>query len=338
MRTFTCGRSIRQRFRAISNARVRRACLRRRLPGRRSGREPVRSHRGRFRLDTRDSDVEASRLVASRESDFAMTEAGTPRAGVAGWPVDHSRSPMIHHYWLKQLDLAGSYERFAVPPGEFRAFAAEIGQDGLVGANVTVPHKEAAFMACDRRTPVAEALGAVNTLWRQDGRSVGRQHGRRGLSRQYGRKRPGLGGPAEIGGGHWGRRRRSGDRLRIDVARLRAHRHRQPDANPGRRRWPRNSATPRGACRGPISPAELREADLLVNASSLGMAGQPPLEIDLGALRRRAVVADVVYAPLRTPLARGRRGATVCALWRGLACCCIRPCPHSSDGSASGPA
>ena len=98
-----------------------------------------------------------------------MIKTHSPRAGVAGWPVDHSRSPTIHRHWLKELGLSGSYERFAVRPGEFRQFAIQIGRGELVGANVTAPHKEAAFKVCDRRTQVAEALGAVNTLWRQDG-------------------------------------------------------------------------------------------------------------------------------------------------------------------------
>ena len=98
-----------------------------------------------------------------------MIKTHSPRAGVAGWPVDHSRSPTIHRHWLKELGLSGSYERFVVRPGEFRQFAIQIGRGELVGANVTAPHKEAAFKVCDRRTQVAEALGAVNTLWRQDG-------------------------------------------------------------------------------------------------------------------------------------------------------------------------
>src|SRR5271157_382290 len=98
-----------------------------------------------------------------------MIKTPSPRAGVAGWPVDLSRSPTIHRHWLDELGLSGSYERFAVRPGELRPFAIQIGRDELVGANVTAPHKEAAFNLCDRRTQVAEALGAVNTLWRQDG-------------------------------------------------------------------------------------------------------------------------------------------------------------------------
>ena len=91
------------------------------------------------------------------------------RAGVCGWPVAHSRSPLIHGYWLARYHLEGAYERFAVPPLGFAEFAASIGVDGLVGANVTVPHKEAAFAACDRLTESARATGAVNTLWREGG-------------------------------------------------------------------------------------------------------------------------------------------------------------------------
>ena len=102
-----------------------------------------------------------------------MIETSAPRAGVVGWPIEHSRSPTIHRYWLKELGIPGAYDKFAVRPGEFRQFADKIGKDGFLGANVTAPHKEAAFEACDRRTDVAEALGAVNTLWREDGRLWG---------------------------------------------------------------------------------------------------------------------------------------------------------------------
>ena len=94
---------------------------------------------------------------------------GRMRAGVAGWPVEHSRSPLIHNFWLKRLAIDAVYGRFPVPPGGFAGFAERIGRDGLVGVNVTIPHKEAAFAACDRRTAVAEALAAVNVLWREDG-------------------------------------------------------------------------------------------------------------------------------------------------------------------------
>ena len=102
-----------------------------------------------------------------------MIETSAPRAGVVGWPIEHSRSPTIHRYWLNELGIPGNYDRFAVRPEEFRQFADKIGRHGFLGANVTAPHKEAAFEACDRRTDVAEALGAVNTLWREDGQLWG---------------------------------------------------------------------------------------------------------------------------------------------------------------------
>ena len=127
-----------------------------------------------------------------------MSKPHSPRAGVAGWPVAHSRSPTIHRHWLNELGLSGSYERFAVPPGEFRPFALTIGRDELVGANVTAPHKEAAFSLCDRRTEVAEALGAVNTLWRQDGLLWGDNTDVAGFLANMDESAPGWAGQAKL--------------------------------------------------------------------------------------------------------------------------------------------
>jgi len=97
----------------------------------------------------------------------------TPRACVVGWPVAHSRSPLIHSYWLRRLGIDGIYNRVATRPEEFAAFVDGVGKNGLVGANVTLPHKEAAFAACDRLSANAADLGAVNTLWRESGALCG---------------------------------------------------------------------------------------------------------------------------------------------------------------------
>ncbi|HLX98961.1 MAG TPA: shikimate dehydrogenase [Roseiarcus sp.] len=235
-----------------------------------------------------------------------MSEASAPRAGVAGWPVDHSRSPTIHRYWLKELGLKGTYERFAVRPGEFREFAATIGKDGLLGANVTAPHKEAAFAACDRRTPVAEALGAVNTLWREGGRLMGDNTDVAGFLANMDEAAPG-----------WTKRRRSavvigagGAARAIVHALISRGFQRIAIANRTQARAEALAAHfggPATAISWADLPAELSQADLLVNASSLGMTGQPPLRLDLRALPERAVVADAVYVPLRTPLIEGAR-------------------------------
>jgi shikimate dehydrogenase len=240
-----------------------------------------------------------------------MIETCAPRAGVAGWPIDHSRSPTIHRYWLKELGLPGSYEKFAVRPGEFRQFADKIGEDGLLGANVTAPHKEAAFSACDRRTPVAEALGAVNTLWRQDGRLWGDNTDVDGFLANLDESAPGWAeGEASaivIGAG-------GAARAIIHALILRGF-ERVAVVNRTQARVEALAAHfggPTTAISWGDLETQLREADLLVNASSLGMVGQPAVAIDLSGLPQRAVVADAVYVPLRTPLieaasARGLR-------------------------------
>ena len=242
-----------------------------------------------------------------------MMETRERRAGVAGWPVEHSRSPMIHRYWLKELGLSGSYEKFAVRPGEFREFAAKIGEDGLVGANITVPHKEAAFNACDRRTPVAEALGAVNTLWRQDGRLWGDNTDVAGFLANMDESASGWEEQRSlavvIGAG--------GAARAIVYALISRGLERIAVANRTQVRAEALAAHFGGsitALAWADLATQLREADLVVNTSSLGMVGQPPLAVDVSLLPQRAVVADAVYVPLRTPLieaasARGLRTA-----------------------------
>lgn len=240
-----------------------------------------------------------------------MTDKLTPRACIAGWPVAHSRSPLIHGYWLQSLGVAGYYERAAVPPGAFGEFARGIGQDGLVGANVTIPHKEDAFAVCDRLTQSAAELGAVNTLWRENGALWGDNTDVEGFLANFDEQAPGWSETARsavvLGAGGAARAivsallSRGVDRLVIvnrtheRAERLAAHFGRATSAQS-------------------LSnlPGLLAEADLLVNTSSLGMVGRPPLDIDLTPLSEAAVVADIVYAPLETPLlaqarARGLR-------------------------------
>src|SRR5829696_1985309 len=90
------------------------------------------------------------------------------KAFVVGHPIQHSRSPLIHGAWLKKYGIAGSYERIDVSPSDFPEFLRTFAMRGFVGGNVTIPHKESAFVAVDRRTPRAERLKAVNTVWVED--------------------------------------------------------------------------------------------------------------------------------------------------------------------------
>src|ERR1700733_13368094 len=91
-------------------------------------------------------------------------KANVTAACIIGWPVDHSRSPPIHNHWLKTYGIAGEYRREAVPPDQFSSFIKSLAVRGYAGANVTVPHKEAA-LACSQPDDRARAVGAANTLW-----------------------------------------------------------------------------------------------------------------------------------------------------------------------------
>ncbi len=238
-----------------------------------------------------------------------MSAATAPRAGVCGWPVAHSRSPLIHEHWLRTHGIEGAYERFAVPPGEFHAFAASIGRDGLVGANVTVPHKEAAFAACDRLAGDAHGSGAVNTLWREDGVLCGDNTDVLGFLANLDAGAPdwrrAAGTAVVVGAGGAARAiiyALLSHRLeRVAIVNRTAERAEALAARFGRRT---TAASWREL------PKWLKRADLLVNTTTLGMAGQGALEIDLAPLKKAAVVTDIVYVPLATPLieAARRRG------------------------------
>ena len=229
-----------------------------------------------------------------------------PKACVMGHPVAHSRSPMIHNHWLKTLGIAGSYELMDLTPEQFPAFIAGLGGNGFVGGNVTVPHKEAAFAAVARRDAAAEAIGAVNTLWLEDGVLVGGNSDAHGFIANLDETAPGwdvAGGRAVILG--------AGGSARA-AAYAFAHRGIHAALVNRTRARADEIAAHFGALvsgHGQESlPALLASADVLVNCTSCGMVGKPPLVIDLGPLKKSAVVYDVVYVPLETELlAQARR-------------------------------
>jgi shikimate dehydrogenase len=231
---------------------------------------------------------------------------------VIGWPVEHSRSPLIHNYWIKEFGLNAQYRREAVPPDEFAAFAAQLAARGYVGANVTVPHKEAA-LAASEPDRLARTIGAVNTLWLQDGKL-----------RSTNTDVDGFLGNLDASVPLWDRALQSalvlgagGAARSIVFGLIQRGAARIHVANRSFERAValRESFGPRvEPLRWEEADALLPQVDLLVNATALGMIGQPPLDIALDRLPARAVVADIVYAPLQTPLlkaarARGRRTA-----------------------------
>ena len=231
-----------------------------------------------------------------------MTE-NAPRACVVGWPIGHSRSPLIHNHWLRALGLPGAYGREAVSAEAFPAFLARIGEDGLRGANVTAPHKEAAFAACDSLSDSAKATGAVNTLWREGGSLCGDNSDVAGFAANLDERAEGWDKHGEaavvIGAG--------GAALSVVHCLLQSGFQRVLVVNRSPERAQRLAARFGERVRSSAwqdLPAFLPGADLLVNASLLGMVGQDPLELDVEALAPHAVVADVVYVPLQTHLIR----------------------------------
>ena len=239
-------------------------------------------------------------------------EALLRRACIMGHPVAHSRSPLIHGYWLKMLGIDGSYDLKDLSPAEFPGFVARLRDSGYAGGNVTVPHKEAAYRLVSGRDPAAEAIGAVNTLWFENGQLMGGNSDAPGFIDNLDDCAPGwdVAGcrAVVLGAGGTGRAAvyALGKRgARVDLVNRTVARAEDLAARFG----------PRVQAHGFDALARLlREADLLVNCTSLGLAGKPPLEIDLGPLKRSAVVYDVVYMPLETGLlaaARKRGNRTV---------------------------
>ncbi|HEY5065801.1 MAG TPA: shikimate dehydrogenase [Xanthobacteraceae bacterium] len=223
-----------------------------------------------------------------------------PRAAcLIGWPAAHSRSPLIHHYWLRTLGIKGGYNIEAVPPEGFAEFVLHLSAHGFVGANVTIPHKERA-LALTKPDARARAVGAANTLWYDGGELRSTNTDIEGFIDNLDACAPGWDGVSDalvLGAGGSSRAVVFG-LIERGIARVHL-------ANRTIERA-RGLADQFGACVRPLAWEAIGEllprAELLVNTTSLGMHGQPALDIDAGQLPAHAVVADLVYVPLQTPL------------------------------------
>jgi shikimate dehydrogenase len=237
-----------------------------------------------------------------------MTELRAPelRACVIGHPIGHSRSPLIHKYWLAVHGISGDYTRVDVPPEDIERFFDEFPQSGLVGGNVTIPHKEIAFRKVVEADPVARVLGAVNTIWVKDGKLPGASTDVHGFIANLNRSQPGWDGRTKtavmIGAGGASRAIAYGllekKVQNVIVANRTFERAKEVSAHFDNRLVPVALSN--------VAP-HLREADLVINATSLGMTGQPPLDLDLSPLKKSAIVYDVVYAPLETELLKAAK-------------------------------
>jgi shikimate dehydrogenase len=228
-------------------------------------------------------------------------------AGVFGWPVAHSRSPRLHGFWLAEHGIDGAYLPFAVKPENLAGALRALPLLGLRGVNLTLPHKEPALALVDRVTPQARRIGAVNTIVvAENGELEGSNTDADGFLAHLRASQPGWradAGPAVLLGA-------GGAARAITVALLAAG---LPELRIVNRSLPRARALAESlsdqarAVDWSERAAALADAALLVNSTSLGMTGQPALELDLTRLPPRTIVYDIVYVPLETPLLAAAR-------------------------------
>jgi shikimate dehydrogenase len=238
------------------------------------------------------------------------------KAFVVGHPIAHSRSPLIHGHWLAEHGIDGSYERIDVAPEAFPEFLRTLRENGFAGGNVTIPHKEAAFALVDVLTPRAKQIGAVNTLaFDAEGRLTGDNtdapgfiaHLDQSLGADWGER---SGGTALVLGAGGAARAIVVGLLERGVGRVRIANRTRARADALVALEPERVST--------LDWAELSAAlpgtGLLVNTTSLGMAGHGALDLDLTPLPATAAVADIVYVPLETPLLAAARARGLAAV------------------------
>ncbi len=221
-------------------------------------------------------------------------DAGIPVAGVCGWPVAHSLSPLMMRTWLEQTGRPGRYVHVPAAPDDFAACVRARRDDGFAGLNITVPHKQAALDLADEASDRARTVGAANLLVFRDGRVHADNTDIAGLDAAL-KEDDGSGPAVLIGAG--GAARAAMWRLARQDREIRIVNRTRANAEALAGAFGVGAAVHAAA-----DGAALSGARLILNASVLGMAGQPPLNAALEAAAPDALVFDMVYAPLRTPL------------------------------------
>jgi len=235
----------------------------------------------------------------------------SPRAGVIGYPISHSKSPIIHGAWLQRYGVQGEYTAIEVRPEKLESFLRNASREGFVGVNATIPHKEAALALADEVTPLARRIGAANTISFEGDRILADNTDAFGFLENLKDGAPNWradSGPAVVLGAGGAARAVVAALIDAGAPELRL-------ANRTRSRaetLAMDIGGPISVIDWPVAAEAMDGAATIVNTTSLGMKGQPPLEIDLSAAPDDALATDIVYVPLITPFleraqARGLR-------------------------------
>jgi len=233
------------------------------------------------------------------------------KACVIGWPIKHSRSPLIHGYWLERYGIDGVYTKEAVRPGALEDFLKAIPENGFSGCNVIVPHKERALALADKADALARRVGAANTLWFEKGALNATNTDSYGFITHLDASAPGwdeASRPAAVLGAGGAARAVLAGLLERGAGEIRLLNRTRSRADALARDFGSHVMAGDWNARAEA----LEGCGLLVNTTTLGMEGAPALEMDLARLPGDAAVYDLVYAPLVTPLlataaARGNR-------------------------------
>lgn len=229
------------------------------------------------------------------------------KACVIGWPISHSRSPVIHGAWLKRYGVDGTYQKIAVPPDELAAFFGRLADDGFAGCNVTIPHKEAVFSLAHHREPSAIAIGAANTVWLDGGKICVSNTDVYGfmthlaVSAPDWNKRPGA--VCVIGAGGAARGVIYG-LLEAGATDVRVFNRTLDRAGNLIKSFDRQRVR---ACAWSDLTADLGDATVIINTTSLGMNGKGCPPVDFTGLDPATIVVDIVYVPLETEFLRRAR-------------------------------
>ena len=239
---------------------------------------------------------------------LANSVQGTAKAGILGWPVTHSRSPLIHGYWFKMHNLEGSYEKLPASPEDFQDVVMGLMEAGYAGVNVTMPHKEAAYALADVVDPSASRLSAANLLVFKKGEihaantdGYGFLQSLREGSEDTNIEKKWLSNPVALLGAGGASRAIIGALVDAGVPELRIS-NRTMEKVESLGFLCEETQTKMTAVPWSDRAAMLGGCGLLVNTTTLGMSGQPALDISLDKLPGFAAVVDIVYAPLQTSL------------------------------------
>ncbi|WP_338549611.1 shikimate dehydrogenase [Roseovarius phycicola] len=231
-----------------------------------------------------------------------MTETRIPLAGVIGTPISHSKSPQIHMHWLKTHGIKGYYIPMEVGADDLETVIRSLPKAGFVGVNITVPHKEKILEIADLVTDRATLIGAANTLiFRKDGKIHADNTDGVGFVRNLRQNAPGwnpLAGPAALLGAGGAARAVISALLETGVPEIMISNRTRVRAEALKTEFGKRLVVVEWVQAGNM----MEEAAMVVNTTSLGMIGKPPLRVPLDGLRKGTLVTDLVYAPLKTKL------------------------------------